>query len=703
MRQKATASVLSAAALVGGLCLGATTAAASSPSQVTLAGTASPLVTRAPAVTGVTGDTPLSFQVVLGLRQRAQAATLVEAVSTPGNPSYRRYLTPAQWDARFSPTVSQVGAVTAWLRSQRLTVTTVSANRTTIDVSGAAATVAKAFKTALSERRFAGRTLRTVDRNLTIPASLSGIVVGTVGLTQSLATPSDSNGATTTTTSVGPDAATAGQGPTPVPPPPAYVTSPPCGTYFGQKHAKQLPPYPGYPDPQPWDTCGYTPPQVRSAYGLSGNVAAGDDGKGVTVAIVDAYASPTLFSDAQTYSKNSDPRHVLSSSQFSEIFPAYYDEESACGASGWFTEQSLDVESVHDSAPGANILYVGASDCTDSGLLAGLQNVVQGDLANIITDSWGDTAGDLLTDAATKTAYDDTFMQAAAEGISVLFSSGDFGDNFPVAGFTSPDYPASSPYVTAVGGTTLEIGSSGQRLAEYGWSTAKSLFCDKRFVGVLPGCTTSTEGTWLPAAFDYGGGGGASYYYAEPSYQTPVVPAQYADENAPITGTPTRVVPDVAALADPSNGFLMGATETFPDGTVAYGQFREGGTSLASPTMAGVFALADQAAHAGLGFLNPTLYQLYSSDRSAYYDVIPPSGPASEARTDYYNSVNASSGVEVETRIVTYEGPETYCNGAGNCATRNVTLSTSPGYDNMTGLGTPAKGFVAALVAGAKG
>ena len=95
----------------------------------------------------------------------------------------------------------------------------------------------------------------------------------------------------------------------------------------------------------------------------------------------------------------------------------------------------------------------------------------------MVTDSWGDTLGDLLTDAGTKTAFDNTFLLAGATGVSVLFSSGDSGDNFAISGLTAPDYPASSPFITAVGGTTLEVNKSNGRQAEYGWSTAKQVLC----------------------------------------------------------------------------------------------------------------------------------------------------------------------------------------------------------------------------------
>jgi subtilase family serine protease len=698
MNRRSVMAAATSVALVAGLGItaGATPAEASSVSSIVLAGTASPLVSRAAVVGSVPGSSVLKFDVVLGLQDRVAAQALVSAISTPGSPQYRHYITAADWEARFSPTVAQVGTVTSWLQAHGITVNSVSADRETIQVSAPASSIEQAFNTVLSERSFDGKVLRTVDQNLSVPASLAGLVVGTTGLTESLATPADDTPGTNAASTGLSNATVPNNGGTPIPPPGAFVVAPPCGAYFGAKVGTRVPPYPGYTGPLPWATCGYTPSQVRSAYEINGNVSGGDDGTGVTVAIIDAYASPWLFSDAVKYSQLNDPSHVLTSSQFSEVLPPYYDDESECAASGWFSEQNLDVESVHATAPGAHILYVGATDCIN-GLLNSLQTVVDGQLATIITNSWGDDVGDLFDDAATKTAYDDVFMQAAAEGISVLFSSGDEGDNFALSGLTAPDYPPSSPYVTAVGGTTLEIGSSGQRLAEYGWSTAKGFACFGGWVGVLPGCTSSTVGTWLPAAYDYGSGGGASYYYNEPSWQVPVVPAGMADENLPITGVPTRVVPDISAYADPTNGFLEGETQLFPNNVVKYGQFREGGTSVSSPTLAGIFADAEQSAGTPLGFLDPTLYSLYTTDPSAFFDVTQPATPSAELRTDFGNDLNASDGVLGETRIINYEGPETYCDGSGNCETRNVTLTTGPGYDNMTGLGTPGLGFVQAV------
>jgi subtilase family serine protease len=414
----------------------------------------------------------------------------------------------------------------------------------------------------------------------------------------------------------------------------------------------------------------------------------------VALAIVDAYDSPTLLSDAQTYFAANDPSDPLSSSQFFNVEPETVGNEDACDASGWFAEQSLDVESSHSMAPGADILYVGAQDCFDSSLLSALSTAVTSG-ASVVSDSWGDTLGDLFEDQDAKNAFDETFMLADSTGVSVLFSSGDDGDNFADFGLNVPDYPPTSPYVTAVGGTSLEIGSGGTRLGEVGWSTAKQTLC----AGVE---TTNCGSATTPSGslnWQAGGGGGTSYTYLQPYYQAGVVPTAIADRNQALFGPqPLRVIPDISMAADAQTGMLIGLTQSFPGG-VHYGQFKEGGTSLASPLLAGVIADTDQAAGVSEGFINPTLYKAYSEDPGAITDIVPPTDPnaSSVIRVDYANTVNASDGYNVSLRVLDYEGDETYCDATGNCATRPVTLSTDTGFDSLTGLGVVGPSFVTDL------
>ena len=315
----------------------------------------------------------------------------------------------------------------------------------------------------------------------------------------------------------------------------------------------------------------------------------------------------------------------------------------------------------------------------------------------MITNSWGDDGGDLFDDVAYRTAFDDVFMMADSTGISVLFSSGDDGDDFNLFGLSTADYPPSSPYVTAVGGTSLKIGANGQQTGQLGWATGRSWKCTANVEGVLPGCSKSTVNTWLPVTYDGGSGGFTSYEYLQPAYQAKVVPASLALRNANIFGpVPLRVEPDISMDADPATGFLIGLHEIFPNGKDEYGQTRYGGTSLASPLLAGVIADADQVAGGSpVGFINPAIYGL--DTKPGAIDDILPGGKQAQYRVDHGFTYGATSGYIDSFRELTYEGVITYCDETGNCATRPNTLSTAKGYDSMTGLGSIGPDFITDL------
>jgi subtilase family serine protease len=653
----------------------------------------------------VAGDAPVDFEINLKLPDQAGAEAFAKAVATPGNSSYHQYLTPTQWEARFAPSASAVNSVVAYLKANGFTVGQVPADRMNVPATGTVSQVEKTFGTLISYHSFQGQSVQLADQPLAVAANVASVVSGITGVNETLAHVAHSTGApklarlprtrsarvraararaTRAHAAATPDSA-------PIPQPPGFRVAPPCGAYYNQQLDAQLPPYGnGYPANPPWAVCGYVGPQFRSAYNLTGAA----DGRGVTVAIVDAYASPTLFSDAHHFAALNDPSHPLRAGQFSEVLPANYDKVNLCSASGWFGEQTLDVEAVHNTAPGANIIYSGAKNCTTKGLNDALQRIVDHHQADVITNSYGDNAGDLLDSAADRQSTDNILLMADGTGVSVLFSSGDGGDEYTTVGQVSPDYPASSPYATAVGGTTLQIGSNGQRIGEFGWSTARSFLCNSTYI-TLGGCTASQHGQWLPIdlSLDGGSGGGTSYVYQQPSYQAGVVPTSLSEVNG---ATPMRVVPDVSMEADPATGMLVGETQTFPNGTY-YDQYRIGGTSVASPLLAGVIARANSQAGHALGFINPALYSL-SGNSSAIADVLP-AGKQDQSRSDYANSIDSSQGFLHTTRIIDYEGQEQYCTSTGACATRNVALNTAQGYDNMTGLGAPGPGFVGSLVA----
>ncbi len=668
-------------------------AAASTSGRMAVAGSLTPSVERAKPLGHVASGNQVSFDLVLNLRDAAGAKALVNAVSDPASAQYRHYLTDAQWIARYAPTQASVASAETWLRQQGFKVGSVPADRLFVPAQGSAAQVESAFGTTLGNFKVNEHTLRLANSALSIPTSIAGIVSGVTGVNEGIATPALSNGAAS-------EAATATAPSDAEPPPPAGFRNPqPCSAYWGQKtdtaDAASL--YSPYNSPLPYDICGYGPAQLRSGYGLTHSVNTGTDGHGVKIAIVDAYDSPTLLKDAQQYFNQNDPAHPLTKSQFKNDKPKSVTNVAECGGSGWYAEQALDVELSHAMAPGAKIIFVGAQDCLDTSLLAGVNKAVTSG-ASVVTDSWGDTLGDLLVDASEHTAYDNTFELAAATGVSVLFSSGDSGDNFADFGIAAPDFPVDSPLVTAVGGTSLEVNSSDSRAAEYGWSTAKQTLCG-------PVSTTNCGSATSPTgslAFQAGGGGGTSYYYLQPSYQAPVVPAALALRNESLFGpTPLRVLPDISMDADAQTGMLIGLTQTFNNGTY-YAQFKEGGTSLASPLLAGAIADADQAARGSLGFINPTLYSVDLAHPAAFNDILTPASPHSAAvvRVDYANTQNASSGYVVSVRVLDYAGLETYCDATGNCASRDVTLTTTPGFDSLTGIGTVGPQWISRLAAG---
>jgi len=648
-------------------------AAPATTGRTVLVDSAAPAVAQhAHMSASVAATASVSFDLTLALANAAGAAAEFKAVSDPTSASYHHYLSDAAWIAEYAPTQAEVTAAQTWLRASGFTVGAVPKDRLFVPASGTAAQVEKAFGVSLGYYTVNGKTTQLTNAAPSIPSSLAGTVAGVVGLNQHIATPAAS-----------------------ADPPPAGFRNPPlCSSYWGQKvdtvDSAKL--YAPYTKPLPYDICGYTPSQLRGAYGLTASVAKGNNGAGVAVAIVDAYDSPTLLADAQRYYATNDPTHPLRSSQFVNLSSPTFANDALCSASGWYAEQSLDVEAVHAMAPGATIAYFGASDCIN-GLLTALQSAVTSG-ASIVTDSWGDTVGDLLDDAATKTAYDNTFMLAGTTGVSVLFSSGDSGDNFASFGLTAPDYPPSSPFVTAVGGTSLEVNAAGQRAAEYGWSAGKQIMCEP----TVTNCGSQTVPTGA-LAFNSGSGGGTSYYYNQPYYQAPVVPTALAEKNAALYGpVPLRVVPDISMDADAQTGMLIGLTQTFPTGAY-YDQFKEGGTSLASPLLAGVIADADQAAGVPLGFLNPVLYKADLAHPGAFTDITAPPNPnaAATVRVDFQNLINPQNGYFVSVRALDYQGPETYCDATNNCATRPVTLTTAPGYDSMTGIGSVGSQFISVL------
>jgi subtilase family serine protease len=653
----------------------------------------------------------IEFDVGIKLKDLAGAEALAKEATDPTSRNYRRYLTPQQWESRFSPSVKADKEVEASLRSASIKITKVAPDRMTIEAEGTAEQIGAYFGTTLAKYEVGEETLRLASSSLSAPTTVAPLITGVRGVNEIHAKPANLTGAGRG--GRGPSGRH-GHGPPPkgdeeeIPQPLGFRNATPCSAYYGQELASTLPNFgDGFPNPLPYAPCGYKPAQLQGAYNVTGAIAGGDSGSGVTVAIVDAFVSPTLYSDAVEYAKRNQGSQRWQRGQFKEMIQRPFTQIEECEASGWSGEQTLDVEAVHAMAPGAKVLYVGGKNCTVS-LYNAVEEVVDGHLANIVSDSW--TNGPEEEEGETtesREAFNHVLLMAAGTGVGVQFSSGDEGDNFIVSGSQQPSFPATSPYATAVGGTSVEIGAQNNRLGEVGWSTGISALCTEELAEIGL-CESSEVGVWEPEApgeYDYGGGGGTSNQYPEPWYQEPVVPAEIAARAG--TGELNRVVPDISMEGDPSTGMLVGETQEFADGTY-YDQYRIGGTSLSSPLFAGLMADADQAARGSLGFVNPLLYHLDSGGQNsaAFYDILP-AGKQAVVRNDYLNEENAEAGILTTARILGMEGAtEFFCpkpnEETGECEVEleeaPESLSAAPGFDSMTGIGSPGDQFIPELI-----
>jgi subtilase family serine protease len=360
----------------------------------------------------------------------------------------------------------------------------------------------------------------------------------------------------------------------------------------------------------------YQPFQLQRAYDLAPLFSRGIQGQGETIVIVDAFGSPSIASDLQTFdSENGLPNppsfNVITpegpittnptncTSVFSPTGPDlcsdYY---------GWTDETSLDVEWSHVMAPEANILLVETPMTETEGIygfpqiVAAENYVVDHHLGDVITQSFG--AGEnTFTSPSQIYSLRSAYENAAQQGVTVLAASGDQGssDEFcsPSSACADPDdvfccdsiptidWPSSDPLVTAVGGTQLQLNDQGYRTApDSVWDDLSST------VGV-----TGPVYTWGSS------GGGHSSVFLRPSFQNGI---------AGIAGY-TRSTPDIAMSAA-----VNGAVDFYDttDPSVA-GWGIVGGTSEASPLFSGIVALADQVAGHSLGYLNPALYALAQS------------------------------------------------------------------------------------------
>ncbi len=323
---------------------------------------------------------------------------------------------------------------------------------------------------------------------------------------------------------------------------------------------------------------GLTATKLRTAYGLN---RLANQGSGVTVAVVDAFGNPNAQADLNKFSAT----FGLPSAPVRIVYPQ---GKPASFNQGWALESNLDIQMVHAMAPNANIVLEAARSATFADIMGAVKDAYTHRNASIVSMSFGGSEFPQETSAGA----DGILAAGSRAGVTFTVSSGDRG--------AGAQYPAASPFVTAVGGTTLHVNKNGAYLSETAWS---------------------------------GSGGGLSVFEKRPAYQRG------------FNGATGRGVPDVAMAANPKIGIVVFDSFGYNGQS---GFFSVGGTSASAPMFAGVLALSKQLSRRIVN-ANSELYQLAHI----------------RYRADFRDITSGNNGTC---------GPE---------------CQAGPGYDFVTGLGSP--------------
>lgn len=524
--------------------------------------------------------------------QEAALQSLITAQQTPGSPLYHQWLTPDQFGARFGMNDSDLAKVQAWLQQQGFSIDEISRSRDRIRFSGTAAQVAAAFGAELHHYSVNGENHFAPATDLSVPAALAGVVQDVSNLSTFRPKPRFRK-------------------------PKANFTSSQSGHTF------------------------LTPKDVATIYNVT---AAGLTGKGQSIAVV-GQTSVSLtdmdnFQTALGIQSPKDPTLVFVPGS-GNVFESAGDE----------SESDLDLEYTQGMAPGATVYFVYVGDDPLKSVWDSIQYAIDNDIAPVISDSYG--ICETALGAAQYSGINSVLAQGAAQGQSIITPSGDSGspDCSGVPRMTTTqqealavDFPASSQYVTAMGGSEFPAqdvcnsSSCSSPPATY-WQAANGADVIGSALKYIPEQVWNDD--FAPSGGNPGGlsagGGGISTLTARPAWQ--------AQANLP-SGTPAisstmRLVPDISLSGSPNNaGYLYCSSDpsTGITGSCTNG-FRDvntvnltvaGGTSFDAPIFAGLVALINQKQQpttngsVGQGVVNSTLYQLASNSTtyaSAFHDI----------------------------------------------------------------------------------
>lgn len=467
-------------------------------------------------------STPLRIAVALGIRNKSALQQLVQNENTPSSPLYGTTITPTQFLSNYAPTSAQVQSVVSYLTSQGFTNVQVEPNNLFVTGDATAAQASAAFDTSINRFSQNGTTVYANMTTAEVPASLSGIVIAVLGLNNA----SRMNIVPQSEICV---AGAACAGGLPICAPGSPAGSPCVGQFF-------------------------TPQGFQQAY----NVGNTPTGSGTNIAIIAEGDLSSVITDLRyAESQNNLPQVPVKIVQVGLASP------DVSGVDEW----DLDTQMSTGMAETVKTLYIyDTTSLTDSDLALAFNRFAAQDVAKAGSASLGECELFPYLDGS-MVADDQTFLEAAAQGQTMFASSGDTGASCAVAGTNGvPDsgpplvnYPASSPYVVAVGGTDLFVNSDGSYNNETAWEA---------------------------------GGGGISQFEYSPYWQAVAVPSNTAGDKG---------VPDIAMDAGLETGALVYINKT---------ENIIGGTSVSSPLSLGVWARLESARNNKLGFASPNLYSL---------------------------------------------------------------------------------------------
>jgi subtilase family serine protease len=537
----------------------------------------------------------ITVTIVLKSRNETQMASVLNALYTPGNAQYHRWLAQGQFNARFAPTSTQIAQVSSYLKGQGMTIAS-TPSPFLVRASGTVAQVQTAFHTQINNYVASnGQRFYRNDSSVQVPSSVSDLISGVSGLTNT-----------------------------------AYEHTHFVSTKQAAKNAgKLVPKYGAGPDGS-----GLVPSQIASLYGATDVYKLGSrgQGKGVTMGVFEL--SGYLQSDVRHYEhtffgKSENVPLVDINVDGGPLTPVCPTGDS-CNPAGDYSgddEVTADLEQQIALAPKLDriLVYNAPNDLTGITTVNEYFKIASDDLADSISTSWGLCEQDVTL--ATAQAESVAFMQMAAQGQSIFAASGDsgafdcLGDQTANDTAIAVDDPASQPYVTGVGGTSFGSFDPGKNLHPTYPQGVESVWND------LDYCNSSnpTDCEQFGA-----GGGGVSRFWGRPSYQKGAGVNNAYSQKGPYCSQATkgqycREVPDVSADADeytPYASYCTGDPATNSSCALFSGWSGAGGTSLSSPLWATIIGLWDGVHGARFGNANCGLYQLYQSNYGKYFHDI---------------------------------------------------------------------------------